>query len=140
MPISAELLLDTSAALARVDREHVFHAAVDRVTAGASLGLAGHARFETYSVLTRQRPPKRLSPTTARRLIEREFPVTVHLPSTHAADLATELALQRIAGGAVYDALVAGAARAAGRVLVTCDERASRTYHALGVDFTLATG
>lgn len=133
------MLLDTSAALARVDREHVFHRAVEQATRAAGpLGLSGHAGFETYSVLTRLAPPKRLSPTSARRLIEVEFPATVHLSAGGAAELAAELAARQVAGGSVYDALVAAAAREAGLVLLTCDERAVRTYRALSVDFVLA--
>lgn len=41
------------------------------------------------------------------------------------------------AGGAVYDALVAEAARVNDRVLLTVDRRATNTYQAVGVEFLL---
>ena len=47
------LLLDTSAAVALVVEDHEAHAATLEAVRGRSLGLAGHAWFETYSVLTR---------------------------------------------------------------------------------------
>jgi hypothetical protein len=40
-----------------------------------------------------------------------------------------------LTGGATYDALVAAAARAGGRRLLTRDRRAERTYRALEVDY-----
>jgi hypothetical protein len=42
------------------------------------------------------------------------------------------LADQLIVGGAVYDALIGATALAAGCTLVTFDERAARTYRAVG--------
>jgi toxin FitB len=39
-----------------------------------------------------------------------------------------------IAGGAVYDGLVALAAKAAGVPLLTCDQRALHTYAALQIE------
>jgi predicted nucleic acid-binding protein len=42
-----------------------------------------------------------------------------------------------ITGGAVYDALVGEAARAHGRILLTRDLRARRTYDLMGVDYEI---
>jgi predicted nucleic acid-binding protein len=42
-----------------------------------------------------------------------------------------------ISGGAAYDALVAATAVAAGATLVSCDQRAARTYERLGARFQL---
>ena len=42
-----------------------------------------------------------------------------------------------ISGGAVYDALVAATAVAAGATLVSCDRRAAQIYERLGVDHRL---
>jgi predicted nucleic acid-binding protein len=138
LPTNAEaVLLDTSVALAWVDRDHQFHSAVDARLAGHRLGLAGHAAFETYSVLTRMQPPKRLAAAAAQRLIGAEFPATVPLPSGSVSGLLAEFAAAGVAGGAVYDGLVATAAKEAGLLLVSCDSRAVATYRALGVEFEL---
>ena len=56
------VLLDTSAAIALVLEDHDAHAATVAAVAGRRLGLAGHAWFETYSVLTRLPGDLRRSP------------------------------------------------------------------------------
>ena len=138
MPTSdSTVLLDTSAALAYLDMDHRFHAEVDAATEGRMLGLAGHAVFEAYSVVTRQPAPKRISPFDARRILESEFPATHHLGAAAAAALVADLPGLGISGGAVYDALVAAAAKEAGLPLVSCDVRAAETYAVLGVAFDL---
>ena len=137
LPTNAEVLLDTSAALAWVDRDHQFHRSVDARLANHRLGLAGHAAFETYSVLTRRQPPKRLAASSARRLIEAEFPASRMLISESASDLLAQLVAAGVAGRAVYDGLVAMAARNAELLLVSCDVRAAVTYRGLGVEFEL---
>jgi predicted nucleic acid-binding protein len=138
LPTSDEaVLLDTSVALAWVDRDHQFHPAVDARLAGHRLGLAGHAAIETYSVLTRQQPPKRLAASAAQRLIVAEFPATRPLLSESVSGLLAQFAAAGVAGGAVYDGLVAIAAKEAGLLLVSCDARAAATYRALGVEFEL---
>ena len=101
------------------------------------MGLAGHAAFETFSVLTRLPPPDRLSPQAAQRLIEVNFPHTRFLSSQTSASLVGRLSVSGISGGAVYDALVAAAAAEHGLTLVTRDARAVGTYRALGVDLEL---
>jgi predicted nucleic acid-binding protein len=98
-----------------------------------SLGLAGHAWFETYSVLTRLPPGARRSPAVVRALLDRNFPGAWFLDAPATVTLAGELARLGIAGGAVYDALVGAAARHHGAQLLTRDARAMRTYAALGV-------
>lgn len=141
MPTSADrspiLLLDTSAAIALVDPTNIAHAAVSEAVGEHVLGLAGHAAFETYSVLTRMPPPRRLRPEEAQQLIETNFPETRHLDQTHAADLVVALARAGVAGGAVYDALVGAAALFHHLPLLTCDRRAKPTYRLLGVQFRL---
>jgi toxin FitB len=131
------VLLDTSVALAWVDRDHQFHSAVDARLAGHRLGLAGHAAFETYSVLTRQQPPKRLAAAAADRLIATEFPATRPLLLEPVSGLLAQFAAAGVAGGAVYDGLIGTAAREAGLLLVSCDVRATAIYRALGVEFEL---
>jgi predicted nucleic acid-binding protein len=129
------LLVDTSAALALVDPDHVCHERVKAVVAGRRLGLAGHAAVEFVSVLTRLPAPKRLSPSEARQLAAARFPERVFLGPDAAGKALDDLARLEIAGGAVYDALVAVAAKESGLTLVTCDLRARRVYDLLGVDY-----
>lgn len=140
MPTNAELLLlDTSAAIALVSPTHERHLEVRRRALGHQLGLAGHAAYETFSVLTRLPPPQRLSPRAAVRLIRHNFPATVAGPSSPPVDLLDTLAAHGLAGGTVYDALVAAAARAHNAPLLTLDTRALGTYAALGIRYdTLA--
>jgi predicted nucleic acid-binding protein len=101
------------------------------------LGLAGHAAFETFSVLTRLPPPNRLTGSAVTRLLLDNFPETRFLSSARAAELFADLAAQRLAGGAVYDALVAATAREHGLTLVSRDQRALNTYRRIGVDLHL---
>jgi predicted nucleic acid-binding protein len=127
------LLLDTSTAIPLIIDVHDAHDATYRAVRGHTLGLAGHAWFETYSVLTRLSTGLRLSPVVAHGLLAQDFPATVFLSGDAMVNLIEELARQAIAGGAVYDALVATAAREHGLPLVSRDRRARPVYEALGV-------
>lgn len=131
------VLLDTSAAIALIVEDHDAHTATLNAVAGRRLGLAGHAWFETYSVLTRLPAGLRRSPSDAIRVLTRNFPASGFLGEIEAAALGEELARSRISGGAVYDALVGASARQHRRLLVTGDARARETYEALGVDIKL---
>jgi predicted nucleic acid-binding protein len=127
------LLLDTSAAVALVVEDHEAHTATLEAVRGRRLGLAGHAWFETYSVLTRLPGGRRRSPADVAALLAHDFPATAFLADKAAAALGPELARLSISGGAVYDALVGAAARQHGRSLVSGDARARPVYEALGV-------
>lgn len=133
----ADLLCDTSVAVALVLADHEHHAvAVDEVGT-ATLGLSGHAAFESYSVLTRLPPPARRTPATVGRLLHQGFPASHFLSETGAASLHARLADVGISGGAVYDALVGAAASEAEIPLLSLDRRAADTYRMLGVDCRL---
>jgi predicted nucleic acid-binding protein len=127
------LLLDTSAAVALVVEDHEAHAATLEAVRGRRLGLAGHAWFETYSVLTRLPGGRRRSPADVAALLAHDFPATEFLSAKGAVALGPELATLGISGGAVYDALVGAAARQRDRPLVSGDARARSVYEALGV-------
>lgn len=138
MSTSAEpLLLDTSTAIALVDPDHVGHQTVRAAVRGRRLGLAGHAEFETFSVLTRLPGAKRLAPAAAIRLIQVAFPETRHLSRTASARLLEECGQRGVTGGTVYDALVAAAAAEHKLTLVSRDARAMATYRAMGIDSVL---
>jgi len=116
---------------------HAHHAAVLAAVSGEQLGLAGHAVFETYSVLTRLPAPQRLSGALAARVIHHNFPHTQQLAGTRGSDLLTDFAAAGITGAAVYDGLIGACAAQSGSTLVSCDRRAMPTYGALGVDVLL---
>ena len=131
---AAVVLLDTSTAIALLLEDHEHHPATVAATHGLRLGLAGHAWFETYSVVTRLPSGLRRSPADAHRLLAHNFPESRFLGAATAADLGPELARAGISGGAVYDALVAAAAREHGLPLMSEDGRARPTYEAIGTD------
>jgi predicted nucleic acid-binding protein len=130
-------LLDTSAAIALVVEDHEDHAATLEAVRGRRLGLAGHAWFETYSVLTRLPGTRRRSPADAIRILAHDFPASVFLGENEAVELGHDLGRQRFSGGAVYDALVAAAAGQHGRPLVSGDARARPVYEAFDVALEL---
>lgn len=139
MPTSAspEALVDTSVAVALVVSDHEHHQTVTTALAGRRLGLAGHAAFETYSVLTRLPPPARRTPAAVAQLLAFNFPGTRFLGALPASDLVGRLAALRLSGGSVYDALVGATAVEHGMTLVTRDRRALATYRALDVHLEL---
>lgn len=142
MPIAAdtappELLVDTSVAVALVVADHDHHASVARAIGTRRIGLAGHAAFETFSVLTRLPPPARREPAIVDRLIRASFPASRFLDADDATELLGRLADLGIAGGAVYDALIGAAAAAHRLPLATRDRRAVEVYRTLGVELEL---
>lgn len=130
----APVLVDTSAAVAFIVDDHRLHESVVASLTGRSCGLAGHAAFETFSVLTRMPPPARRSPAVIARILKTDFPRTRFLSSERAAALLESLDTHGITGGAVYDALVGAAALEHGLPLMTLDRRAAGTYRELGVE------
>lgn len=141
MPSSAddgpEVLLDTSAAVALVVADHEGHASTLAAAGTRQLGLAGHAWFETYSVLTRLPGASRRRPGEVEHLLSRNFPASRFLDADAHHALTARLAASEIAGGAVYDALVGATAVLHGRPLLSRDRRAADTYRRLGVDVEL---
>lgn len=128
-----DVLVDTSVAVALLVSDHAHHEATFAALASRRLGLAGHAAFETFSVLTRLPSPARRTPAGAARLVEANFPATRFLSAESASALLTRLATHRIAGGSVYDALIGATALEHGLTLATRDRRALETYRALDV-------
>lgn len=131
---SLDGLVDTSVAVATLQEGHVLHDAAMEARRGRRLGLSGHAWFETYSVLTRLPAGQRRSPQAVQRVMDAAFPGTRFLSPSAATTLAAELPALGIAGGSVYDAVVAATAREHGLPLLTNDRRARSTYEALGVE------
>jgi predicted nucleic acid-binding protein len=139
MPTSArpDLLVDTSVAVALAVADHDHHRATTQAVRSRRLGLAGHAAFETFSVLTRLPPPARRTPATVARLLRESFPSSRFLSPAAAAELLDRLSDDGIGGGAIYDALVGAVAKEHGVTLATRDRRALDTYRALDVPVEL---
>ena len=135
-----DLALDTSVAVPYLMRSHVAHAVARRHVGTRQPRLTGHSLAETYSVLTRLPGDARLTPDDAVTLLKANFTTPALLNAKTAAAIPSVLAPLGIAGGAVYDALVALAARQAHLPLATRDKRAASTYAALKVEVELVVG
>lgn len=130
--------VDTSVAVPLLVQTHQAHAAVVRWWDHRELALSGHALAETYSVLTRLPGDLRLSPADAARLLSERFAQPLLLRPKVARRVPEVLSRLGIAGGAVYDALVALAAAEHGADLATRDARARSTYETVGVQVLVA--
>ena len=127
------LALDTSVAVPLLVQTHRAHDAVVRWWGGRDLVLSGPAVAETYSVLTRLPGDLRVAPADAARLLRARFIAHLQLRPETTTRLPEILSERGIAGGAVYDALVALAAVEHDAELATRDARATATYEAIGV-------
>jgi predicted nucleic acid-binding protein len=86
-------------------------------------------------VLTRLPEPYRVEPALAARYLQEDFPgKRLALPKSDTHGLVGRLAGLSIAGGGVYDALVATIAAHHGYRLLSCDRRAASVYERLGVE------
>ena len=129
-----DLLVDTSVAVALTVADHEHHDETFDALQGRRLGLAGHAAFETFSVLTRLPAPARRTPATVARLLARSFPHSRFLRADASRSLLERIDSIGIAGGSVYDALVGAVAAEHGLPLASRDRRALQTYRALDVE------
>ncbi len=127
--------VDTSVAVAALDQSHEFHAVCRAAVLAHRPALAGHAAFETFSVLTRLPGALRVEPADAVAVLTQGFPEHCWLDARRQTALLARLGEMGLAGGSVYDALVASAAMAHGRRLLSRDQRAERTYQLVGVDY-----
>lgn len=131
------IAVDTSVAVPLLVRSHLHHAEVVQWWDGQEITLSGHALAETYSVLTRLPGDARLSAEDAARLLDLRFAAPLTLSGPRARKIHATLSHLGIAGGAVYDGLVALAAKEHGVALATRDARARGTYDAIGVKVIL---
>lgn len=130
-------LADTSIAVPLVQASHAAYPLVRDRVGKRQVGLPAHAALETYSVLTRLPGDARLTPADAATLIADRFPSIAALPTSAQQRLVAQLSTAGVAGGAVYDALIAVTARHHRATLLTRDSRAAGSYGALGVEYEL---
>ncbi len=129
----SRLACDASTAIPFPVRTHPSHEAVRRHLRQREAVLTAHSLAETYSVLTRLPGDARVAPRDVVRLITSNFGRAIAPDADTLDDLPRVLATAGVLGGAVYDALVALAARASDVPLATRDARALGTYGAIGV-------
>lgn len=140
MPTSGRgpaILVDTSVAVSLCVADHETHDQVTAALDGRRLGLAGHAAFESFSVLTRLPPPARRPPAIVARLLRENFPASRFLSADGASELLARVGEGKITGGAIHDALVGATAIEHRLPLATLDRRALDTYRVLGVEVEL---
>lgn len=100
--------------------------------------LVAHTMAETYAVLSSPSGPYRIEPGAALAYLDQFLDRAPVQPRPGAYREALDLLASRNrAGGAIYDALIALAARDAEAALVSLDRRAERTYVACGVETRL---
>lgn len=128
---------DTSVLIAAFARWHTDHdvaaAALRKVDA-----LVDHVVVETFSVLTRMPAPRRVPADLVSAFLASHFPAsTPRLPGVPSDDVMETALDAGITGGAVYDLVVALAARRGGATLLSLDRRAAPTYNGAGADYEL---
>ena len=130
-------IADTSVAVPLVHSAHADHDQVMAIMADRPISLAAHSAVETYSVLTRLPGDARLAPSDVVALLDERFGAVVTIDEPTQRGIVARLAAASIAGGAVYDALIAITAHHHDAVLLTRDTRAAATYRAIGATYEL---
>jgi predicted nucleic acid-binding protein len=104
----------------------------------AGVRVVKHCTLETLSVLTRLPPPHRARGDLVRDFLRERFPKPfLWLSAKASRRFLFELPERGIAGGAVYDALIAATAAEHSAELLSCDRRAAVSYERYGISFKL---
>jgi predicted nucleic acid-binding protein len=132
------IAVDTSVVVAGFASWHEGHQ-----SAAAALSrkprVPAHVLVEAYSVLTRLPPPHRAPADLVAAFLAERFPeAPLVLPARAHLELVEASARNGLAGGAIYDALIAATARHAGATLLTRDRRARTVYEWMKVSCELA--
>lgn len=124
------IAVDSSVVIAGLLSWHEFHPravhALENAIAGRRLLIPLPVLVESYSVLTRLPSPHRLRPEIARELLHDSFAGArvVGLPPRRAWKFLLDCVSSAVAGGRVYDAVIASAAiEARARELLTFNPR-----------------
>jgi predicted nucleic acid-binding protein len=131
------IAVDTSVVVAAFASWHEGHASAVSALARRPR-LPAHVAVEAFSVLTRLPPPHRAPADLVERFLRERFPEPLlPLPAEAHRALLSLAVRAGLAGGAIYDALVAVTAKRASASLLTRDRRAAPTYEAVGVRYEL---
>ncbi|MGH9293494.1 MAG: PIN domain-containing protein [Acidimicrobiales bacterium] len=127
--------MDSSVVVAALASWHEAHEIARREAHGQF--VPAHALVESYAVLTRLPPPRRVGGATAQTLLATWFPPSrvLHPRRGSVGTFLTRMAGAGVSGGAAYDALVGLTAAGHGHVLLTRDRRAEPTYQRLGIEY-----
>lgn len=132
---------DTSVLVAGFHPGHPHHAAAvpALVEVKASGQLVAHTMAEAYSVLSSPSGPFRSEPDVVVAYLEQFLEGSDPIPHRSGSyrEALGLLGARNQPGAAVFDALIALAARDADVTLVSLDRRAERTYAACGVEVRL---
>ncbi len=129
------IAVDTSVVVAAFASWHEGHASAVAVLS-RSPRIPAHVLIETFSVLTRLPPPHRAPADLVRTfLAERFVEAPLVLPARGHMGLIELADRVGLAGGAIYDALIAATVLHAGGTLVTRDQRARVTYDRVRVPY-----
>jgi predicted nucleic acid-binding protein len=100
-----------------------------------------HVLAESFSVLTRMPGGSRLASADAWAYLDRVFPQEpFSLPGAEYRDCLSAMAAANVAGGRIYDGLIAASVKAARGRLVTLDQRALPTYQLFDIEIELLNG
>lgn len=100
--------------------------------------LPAQVLIESYSVLTRLPPPHRAAAPVVESFLSERFPgAPLTLPGSEYRVLLRAMATAEVAGGAIYDALIAATARHWAAPLLTRDRRAVATYEKVGLRYEM---
>ena len=127
------IAVDTSVVVAAFASWHQGHPAAAAVLSRRPR-VPAHVLLESFSVLTRLPPPHRAPADLVASFLEQRFrEAPLVLPARAHRDLVMKAADTGLAGGAIYDVLIAATARHAGATLLTRDQRARPVYERVGV-------
>jgi predicted nucleic acid-binding protein len=127
--------IDTSVVVAGFATWHEAHAAAAAALARKPR-IPAHVLVESFSVLTRLPPPHRAAAGLVAAFLAARFtdPPLI-LPAAKYTGLVEKATAAGLAGGAIYDALIAATVRTAGATLLTRDARARAVYDRMGVKY-----
>lgn len=129
------IAVDSSVVVAAFASWHDAHRSAAAALARKPL-VTAHVLIESFSVLTRLPPPHRVPAGLVVAFLTEHFarPPLV-LPAAAHLRLIEQAAAGGIAGGSIYDALIAATVRQARARLLTRDRRAAATYEAVGAEY-----
>jgi predicted nucleic acid-binding protein len=129
------ITVDSSVLIPALRQSHPAHEVARAALRQPRLRLLAHVTAETFAQLTRTRP--RVHPAVVVEALRALDKKPVALSGDQYLATLQSCADGALVGGAVYDALIAVAARESGLRLLSLDQRAVRTYATMGVDHRL---
>ena len=131
------IAVDTSVVVAGFASWHEGHRSAVAVL-GRKPRVPAHVLIEAYWLPMRLPPPHRAPADLVATFLAERFPgAPLGLPARAHLDLVDMSARVDLAGGAIYDALIAATARHAGATLLTRDQRARSVYDRMKVRYEL---